>query len=229
MTRAPPPNKEVLIVPFVTNGSRRGSRLLAAALGLALAALAPATAQAKNDKHDAANPDACVADHVADQPVRRLGRPGRLRARPRRGLRVRRRGLDAHRRRRRHGRQPAVRHRRARRVLPRPAAGRERPQRLDVRRRDLHVVPPLRPQPRVVEGGASGSRCSTTTARASSRASSGPRRRLRRRVGAHRVRWPSNVPFDATGAAPVAFRFTPQGKGGDWRIDDVYVDPYARR
>jgi hypothetical protein len=38
--------------------------------------------------------------------------------------------------------------------------------------------------------------------------------------------------FDPTsvgGAAPVAFRFTPQGKGGNWQIDDVYVDPWARR
>jgi hypothetical protein len=26
----------------------------------------------------------------------------------------------------------------------------------------------------------------------------------------------------------VAFRFTPQGGAGDWRIDDVYVDPYQR-
>jgi hypothetical protein len=27
----------------------------------------------------------------------------------------------------------------------------------------------------------------------------------------------------------VAFRFTPQGAGGKWRIDDVYVDPYRSR
>jgi hypothetical protein len=26
----------------------------------------------------------------------------------------------------------------------------------------------------------------------------------------------------------VAFRFTPQGWGGDWHIDDVYVDPWQR-
>jgi hypothetical protein len=26
----------------------------------------------------------------------------------------------------------------------------------------------------------------------------------------------------------VSFRFTPSGGAGDWRIDDVYVDPYAR-
>jgi hypothetical protein len=33
-----------------------------------------------------------------------------------------------------------------------------------------------------------------------------------------------------TGAdAAVAFRFTPRGFGGRWQIDDVYVDPYARR
>jgi hypothetical protein len=31
----------------------------------------------------------------------------------------------------------------------------------------------------------------------------------------------------AAGAAPVAFRFTPSGPG-NWQIDDVYVDPYAR-
>ena len=31
----------------------------------------------------------------------------------------------------------------------------------------------------------------------------------------------------AAGAAPVAFRFTPSA-AGNWQIDDVYVDPYAR-
>jgi hypothetical protein len=34
---------------------------------------------------------------------------------------------------------------------------------------------------------------------------------------------------DATGAAPVRFRFTSAGTGGDWEIDDVYIDPYMRR
>jgi hypothetical protein len=39
------------------------------------------------------------------------------------------------------------------------------------------------------------------------------------------------VVFDAAvadGAAPVAFRFTAASEA-EWRIDDVYVDPYARR
>jgi hypothetical protein len=36
-----------------------------------------------------------------------------------------------------------------------------------------------------------------------------------------------NVKFDATGAAPVAFRFTPDNRG-TWQIDDVYVDPRLR-
>jgi hypothetical protein len=27
----------------------------------------------------------------------------------------------------------------------------------------------------------------------------------------------------------VAFRFSPQDAAGDWRIDDVYVDPYRTR
>jgi hypothetical protein len=36
-------------------------------------------------------------------------------------------------------------------------------------------------------------------------------------------------PTTAGGAAPVAFRFTPQGTGSSWQIDDVYVDPMARR
>lgn len=31
------------------------------------------------------------------------------------------------------------------------------------------------------------------------------------------------------GPAGIAFRFTPRGAGGRWQIDDVYVDPYARR
>ena len=30
------------------------------------------------------------------------------------------------------------------------------------------------------------------------------------------------------GKATVAFRFTPL-LGGDWRVDDVYVDPYGKR
>jgi hypothetical protein len=33
------------------------------------------------------------------------------------------------------------------------------------------------------------------------------------------------LPGDYT---PVAFEFTPQGYGGNWRIDDVYVDPRSR-
>jgi hypothetical protein len=37
------------------------------------------------------------------------------------------------------------------------------------------------------------------------------------------------VAFAGEGAAPIAFRFTPQGKDGAWSIDDVYVDPFARR
>jgi hypothetical protein len=36
-------------------------------------------------------------------------------------------------------------------------------------------------------------------------------------------------PTAAAGAAPLAFRFTPQGTGSSWQIDDVYVDPMARR
>jgi hypothetical protein len=40
------------------------------------------------------------------------------------------------------------------------------------------------------------------------------------------------ITFDtavADGAAPVAFRFTAAGKEADWQIDDVYVDPMMRR
>jgi hypothetical protein len=29
-------------------------------------------------------------------------------------------------------------------------------------------------------------------------------------------------------AAPIALRFTPQGRSGQWQIDDVFVDPYMR-
>jgi hypothetical protein len=34
------------------------------------------------------------------------------------------------------------------------------------------------------------------------------------------------LPLLSGGAAQVAFRFVPQGTGGAWQIDDVYVDPY---
>ncbi|MEP6892841.1 MAG: hypothetical protein ABI927_03580 [Gaiellaceae bacterium] len=34
------------------------------------------------------------------------------------------------------------------------------------------------------------------------------------------------LPLLTDGSARVAFRFTAQGTGGSWRIDDVYVDPY---
>jgi hypothetical protein len=37
------------------------------------------------------------------------------------------------------------------------------------------------------------------------------------------------TPKTTVSAAPVAFRFTPQGGSGSWQIDDVLVDPYARR
>ena len=30
------------------------------------------------------------------------------------------------------------------------------------------------------------------------------------------------------GLAPVAVRLTPQGTGGAWEVDDLYVDPFAR-
>ena len=33
-------------------------------------------------------------------------------------------------------------------------------------------------------------------------------------------------PLVTDGTTSVAFRFTPQGSWSDWRIDDVYVDPF---
>jgi hypothetical protein len=34
------------------------------------------------------------------------------------------------------------------------------------------------------------------------------------------------LPLLSGGSAQVAFRFTPQGAGGAWQIDDTYLDPY---
>jgi hypothetical protein len=34
------------------------------------------------------------------------------------------------------------------------------------------------------------------------------------------------LPLVTDGTANVAFRFTPQGSSSEWRIDDVYVDPF---
>jgi hypothetical protein len=34
------------------------------------------------------------------------------------------------------------------------------------------------------------------------------------------------LPLLSGGAAQVSFRFTPEGAGGAWQIDEIYVDPY---
>jgi hypothetical protein len=50
-------------------------------------------------------------------------------------------------------------------------------------------------------------------------------------------RWAATIPMPIVanllpvlpdGNSAVAFRFSPQDSSGDWRIDDVYVDPYRR-
>ena len=37
------------------------------------------------------------------------------------------------------------------------------------------------------------------------------------------------LPIVNDGTASIRLRFPPQGSGGDWRIDDVYVDPWKGR
>jgi hypothetical protein len=37
------------------------------------------------------------------------------------------------------------------------------------------------------------------------------------------------LPIVNDGTAQVELRFRPVGSGGDWRIDDVYVDPWKGR
>jgi hypothetical protein len=39
----------------------------------------------------------------------------------------------------------------------------------------------------------------------------------------------TNPPLITDGTTSVAFRFTPAGTKGNWRIDDVYVDPFKGR
>jgi hypothetical protein len=39
----------------------------------------------------------------------------------------------------------------------------------------------------------------------------------------------TTLPVLTNGTTTVRFRFTPQGAGSGWRIDDVYVDPYKGR
>lgn len=47
--------------------------------------------------------------------------------------------------------------------------------------------------------------------------------------------WQPTLPFPflenlvSPVSGPVSFRFTPLGSGGNWRIDDVYVDPFKGR
>jgi len=37
------------------------------------------------------------------------------------------------------------------------------------------------------------------------------------------------VPLASDGATHVRFQFTPLGPGGDWSIDDVYLDPFKTK
>jgi hypothetical protein len=39
---------------------------------------------------------------------------------------------------------------------------------------------------------------------------------------------PLNAELDADGYTPVNFKFTAQGDGSSWLVDDVYVDPYGK-
>lgn len=47
--------------------------------------------------------------------------------------------------------------------------------------------------------------------------------------------WKPSAPLLVTanllsvGETAVAFRFAPSGEGADWRVDDIYVDPYGSR
>ena len=214
-------------MPFVMNGSRRGSRMLAAALGLALAALAPATAQAKNDKHDAANPDACVADHALSNPFAAWGDQADYALAPGGDFESGAAGwtltggaaVTA-------GNQPfdigapgasSL-------ALPQGSSALSGSMCVDETYTSFRLFARNTGRPT----WASRSRSSTTTARASCRARR-PASSPRRASGRRRSPWPSTCP--STPPAPRRSRSAsrPQGKGGDWTIDDVYVDPYARR
>jgi hypothetical protein len=201
--------------------------MLAAALGLALAAtLVPATAQAKNDKHDAANPDACVVDHVLSNPFAAWGDQADYALLPGGNFESGAAGW----------------------TLSGGAAVADGNQPFDIGAPGASSL--ALPQG---SSARSGEMCIDETytsfrffARNTGSSGAGLKAEVLYYDGKGKLQGTSSrvvadgawapsqplaiaVPFNATGAAPIAFRFTPQGKGGNWTIDDVYVDPYARR
>jgi hypothetical protein len=206
-------------VPFVTNGSRRTSRVLAAAAGLALAGFAPAAAQAKPDKSDA---QACVVDHVLTNPFAAWGDHADYALAPGGDFETGATGW----------------------TLDDGAAVTTGNQPFDIGAPGASSLElPLG------ASAVSPAMCideTYTSFRFFARNDGSRRSALRVQVryldrqGRSRDETTRLVAGDewsltesleldgAEGAELVEFRFTPRGRG-DWQIDDLYVDPYARR
>jgi len=214
-------------MPFVVTGARKGGRILAASIALAAISAAPASAAGTTDKKAAANPDACVVDHTFSHPFAAWNDFADYALAPGGNFETGAAGWKLSRSTVTSGNQPFAASGRSSLRLPAGASATSAPMCIDSRYPHFRVF--ARNTGRVkttlkaevlylnskggIKATASGNIVSPSTAWFPSDSL---------KIG---------VTFNAAiaaGAAPVAFRFT-SASNSDWLIDDVFVDPYARR
>jgi hypothetical protein len=216
-------------MPFVVSGARRGGRVLAAALTLLGLTAAPALAGGTSVKNAAANPDRCVVSHALSKPFSLWNdvadyalAPGGDFENGATGWTLTRASVVG-------DNQPFAIGNGGRSALRLPAGASvtSAPMCID------STYPHFRLFARNLGKAKSALRAEVLFLNAKGDVKSTASGQV---VAAGQDWFPTSslkigVVFDAAvanGAAPVAFRFT-AASDADWRIDDVYVDPYARR
>ena len=214
-------------MPFVVTGARKGGRILAAIIALAAINAAPASAAGTKDKKAAANPGACVVAHAFSHPFAAWNDFADYALAPGGDFETGAAGWTLSKAAVTSGNQPFAASGRTSLRLPAKATATSAPMCIDSQYPHFRVfarnVGRLKSQLKAevlflnakgqIKSSRSGNIDSTGTAWFPSDSL---------KIG---------VTFNAAiaaGAAPVAFRFT-AAPNSDWRIDDVFVDPYARR
>jgi hypothetical protein len=219
-------------MPFVVSGARKGGRILAAAIALLAVSAAPAAAAGSTTspvKNAALNPYGCVVDHALSRPFSAWNDLADYALAPGGDFETGAAGWTLSKSNVTSGNQPfstAASGRTSLR-LPAGASATSAPMCIDSR------YPHFRVFARNVGKLKSTLKAEVLFLTNKGDIKSSASGEIVARSGAW---FPTDslkigVVFDAgvaNGAAPVAFRFT-AAKESDWQIDDVYVDPYARR
>ncbi len=214
-------------MPFVVTGARKGGRILAAMIALVAIGAAPASAAGSKDKKAAANPDACVVSHTFSHPFAAWNDSADYALAPAGNFETGAAGWTLSAASLTSGNQPFAASGGTSLRLPAKATATSPPMCIDSQYPHFRVFArnvgraksPLKVKVLFLDGKGKIRRTSSGELTAPSTAWF-PSDSLQIGVTFN--------PLVAAGAAPVAFRFS-AGSNSDWQIDDVYVDPYARR